>query len=116
MFDEILCNTPLPDDRVPPDTVFQTKSINSGQDRYTITKQGRLIFHKVTYDMTQGRLVPASQQDIDMDYHGTIIMRGGLPDKPIATYLLIFTRGSLEEIRDFDCLSDFEKARIGLWL
>jgi len=45
MFDEILCEWPLPDPEVQ-DHVFQTKDLLNMLDRYTITKEGRLIWHR----------------------------------------------------------------------
>jgi hypothetical protein len=47
MFDEIKCEYPLPDPEVQ-DHVFQTKDFENLMERYTITKEGRLIFNQTT--------------------------------------------------------------------
>ena len=61
MFDEIRCDYPLPDREVQAH-VFQTKSLDSGLDKYTISRDGRLILHHVRYES-----VPAEERP----YYGT---------------------------------------------
>ncbi len=49
MYDDIKCEYPLPDKQVQ-NKVFQTKSLQCNLDSYTITKEGRLIWHKYRYE------------------------------------------------------------------
>jgi hypothetical protein len=49
MFDELNCEYPLPDAEVQ-DKLFQTKSLECLMERYTISRDGRLIHHKVRYE------------------------------------------------------------------
>lgn len=93
MFDELKCLYPLPDDEVQ-DQWFQTKNLECLMDRYTITKDGRLILHKVRYELVPeeerkyygtpewdesplaqmlGMLRSVPVGDIDLQYHGEII-------------------------------------------
>jgi hypothetical protein len=57
LFDKLKCLYPLPDPEVQ-DQWFQTKSLNKLMDRYTITQDGRLILHKVRYE-----LVPEEERE-----------------------------------------------------
>lgn len=61
MFDEIKCEYPLPDEEMQNET-FQTKDFHNAMDHYTITKEGRLIWHKTRYEE-----VPEKERK----YHGT---------------------------------------------
>ena len=49
MYDDIKCEYPLPDRQVQ-NKIFQTKSLQNNFDSYTITKEGRLIWHKYIYE------------------------------------------------------------------
>ena len=61
MFDYIRCEYPLPDTEVQ-EQVFQTKSLDSALERYTITRDGRLILHQVRYE---------SVPEAERRYYGT---------------------------------------------
>lgn len=50
MFDEVHCEADLPPGHPETNRDFQTKSLASCLDRFTITKEGRLIFHAVRYE------------------------------------------------------------------
>ena len=50
MFDELKCDYPLPD-AVVQEATFQTKSLECIMDSYTITQDGRLVLHRVRYEM-----------------------------------------------------------------
>lgn len=54
MFDYITCLYPLPDQDFnvvwPENDPFQTKSLECDMDHYTITRDGRIIHHKVRYE------------------------------------------------------------------
>jgi hypothetical protein len=92
LFDEIKCNFPLPDltneEAWVQDATFQSKSLDPSMDTYTITKEGRLLLHRVTWDIISPeerenkndkfpilKSVPGG--DIDMEYHGDIFFYFG---------------------------------------
>jgi hypothetical protein len=126
MFDELICEYPLPDgavDRDVQEALFQTKSLDCTLDRYTITKDGRLILHKARYESvpeeerpyygtpeweespflrTAGSLKSVPVGDVAVPYHGYIRFYtyvGKHPDGELFEYLAKFTDGRLEEIR-----------------
>ena len=96
MFDDVKCNYPLPE--IKSGVEFQTKSFGDGitggfMDNYTITEEGRLIFHKVAWETVPeeerpywgkpewkknplmqvcGSIKTVPICDEDMDYHGLI--------------------------------------------
>jgi hypothetical protein len=119
MFDDIRCEAALPDDRFPPGHWFQTKSLNCSRDRFTITREGRLIFHKHRYEsgpdweVLPGVMIPGGEAvhvaDIDMDYHGDINFCDALPDLTVVDYVARFTNGKLEWIRPYESLSELHK-------
>lgn len=122
MFDELICEYPLPDSQVQEET-FQTKSLDCTMDRYTITKDGRLILHKVRYEpvpeeerpyygtpewdkspflQVMGSLQSVPVGDVAIPYHGYIRFYTYLDQHPageLFEYLAKFTNGRLEEIR-----------------
>lgn len=91
MFDHITCEYPLPDKEVQ-DEVFQTKSMERHMDDYVITKEGRLVWHRIRYESVPeeerpyygtndwddplfrmiGSMRSVPVADIDMHEHGTI--------------------------------------------
>jgi hypothetical protein len=109
LFDEIRCDYPLPDDRVPQDTVFETKCLECGLEEHTITAQGRLILHrkhqkKAGTHVRLGRPWPKYEvdfvEDVDLDFHGDIEIYGSRPGKKkLASYIVRFTHGTVEYIR-----------------
>jgi hypothetical protein len=122
MFDELTCEYPLPDGEVQED-LFQTKSLDCTLDHYTITKDGRLILHKVRYesvpeeerpyDGTSEWKEPTASQlmgslrsvpvgDVVIPYHGYIRFYtyvGKHPAGELFEYLAKFTDGRLVEMR-----------------
>jgi hypothetical protein len=126
MFDELTCEHPLPDENVDKEVqeaLFQTKSLDCTMDRYTITKDGRLILHKVRYESVPeeerpyygtpewedsplakmiGFLKPIPLGDVAIPYHGYLRFYtyvGKHLDDELFEYLAKFTNGRLEEIR-----------------
>ena len=126
MFDELICEYPLPDGDVDKDVqeaIFQTKSLDCAMDRYTITKDGRLTLHKIRYESVPeeerphygtlewqdsplakmtGFLKPIPLGDVTIPYHGYLRFYtyvGKHPDDELFEYLAKFTDGRLEEIR-----------------
>jgi hypothetical protein len=117
MYDEVICEYPLPDDKEPLRRQFQTKNLHRLLDRYTITKQGRLIHHRVRYvaeeTPAEGRfgfqMVPVEQKDIDMDFHGDIRL-SGMKDNTPCDYVVRFTHGALEWIRPIENFTEEQLA------
>jgi hypothetical protein len=83
MFDYIRCEYPLPDPEYQ-DLDYQTKSLDRQLNSYTITEDGRLLWHYVQYEIIPEhqrepplsppvfREVEGSREDIEMLFHGTI--------------------------------------------
>lgn len=91
MFDEIKCEYSLPEAALQ-DVLFQTKSLDRLMDRYTITRDGRLIHHTVRYELIPeaarpfygkpewekpllqfcGMFKGVSTGDVEVPYHGDI--------------------------------------------
>src|SRR5262249_28593710 len=105
MFDDVKCDVLLPDDRVPPGSWLQTKSLYCCLYKFTITAEGRLVFHKYRDEYEGDREVRPSVllphyrcvhvEDIDMDYHGDISMGALAQDGSFAEYVARFTHGQL---------------------
>jgi hypothetical protein len=98
MFDEVICELPLPDGWKHP--VFQTKDFEDPYlDKYVIRADGRLIRKKPWYECE-------IKADTDMNYHGLLRFYSyeGDPndDTPIEyrwhEYEAKFTDGALQEI------------------
>lgn len=124
MFDELKCEAPLPDDAVQEKT-FQTKSLNCVLDRYTITQDGRLILHKVRYEVVPeeerkyygtpewdekpfvrifGMLRSIPVGDVEIRYHGDITFYTSLGSRKDGDYEWFeyqarFIEGRLQWIR-----------------
>ena len=124
MFDEIKIEYKMPDSEIQNET-FQTKSLENMMDNYTITEEGRLIFHKHHYEEVPeeerpyygkpewdesktlfkfiGSMKSVHDEDIDMQYHGILeihTMLGGFnsDDSEWFSYSLKFTDGTLINI------------------
>lgn len=123
MFDDLKCEYPLPDADVQ-DRTFQTKSLECLMDRYTITREGRLILHKVRYEYVPeeereyygtpewdekpfvrifGMLRSIPVGDVDMAYHGDITFYTSLGSREEGDfewfeYKARFTEGRLQWI------------------
>ena len=82
MFDEVLCEYELPAGLGLTNRNFQTKSLFCVLGRFTITREGRLIYHPVRYmmapDTPQGpfgkMLDSVPEPDVDTHYHGDILL------------------------------------------
>jgi hypothetical protein len=124
MFDELKCEYPLPDAAVQEET-FQTKSLNRVMDRYTITQEGRLILHKVRYEVVPeeereyygtpewdekpfvrifGMLRSIPVGDVEIPYHGDIAFYTSTGSREEGDfewfeYQARFTEGRLQSIR-----------------
>jgi hypothetical protein len=123
MFDDLKCEYPLPDPEVQ-DKWFQTKDFNCHMDKYTITKEGRLIWHQTRYEDVpeeerpnygkpawdgflgkfQGSIRAVPVADIDMQYHGVVNFYTSSGDYKKQDFVwyeyeAIFTHGQVEEIR-----------------
>ncbi|MBA3692102.1 MAG: hypothetical protein H0X49_13130 [Acidobacteria bacterium] len=91
MFDYLKCEYPLPDSTVQNET-FQTKSLDKVLGDYTITADGRLILHAVSYESVPeeerpyydkpewkkpfgkicGSLTSSPTGDVEIAYHGDV--------------------------------------------
>jgi hypothetical protein len=120
MFDDIKCNYPIPDGRVPPGSWFQTKSLYCCLDKFTITAEGWLIFHRRQHqldgeqEIRPGVRFPQYKlthvEDIDMGYHGDIRISALLLNGSFADYVVRFTHGNVEGIRPYDELSEIHQS------
>ena len=122
MFDEIRCDYPLPDSEVQAQ-VFQTKSLDNALDRYTITRDGRLILHHVRYesvpeeerpyyDTPEWETNPVARSfgcmravpigDVEIPHHGDIIFHTSIgegKDHNRFEYRVRFTEGQVQWIK-----------------
>jgi hypothetical protein len=116
MFDDVYCEADLPPGHPESERSFQTKSLGNCLDRFTITKEGRLILHSVRYESSGDRgdglfsmrmtAIPAG--DVDTEFHGDIRLLGGAEDR-LVEYVARFTHGTLEWIRPLSELSEMQK-------
>lgn len=120
MYDDVICEYDLPHEvNEPSDREFQTNSLYRLLERYTITREGRLIQHFVRYEYkdTEGdalfpfRAIPIDQKDIDMEFHGDIRLNGENNDKA-RDYIVRFTHGTVEWIRPIERFSEQQRALI----
>lgn len=115
MYDDVTCEMPMPDGRDMVKDSFQTKSLWNCMDRFTITAGGRLIFNKRKYYLpgekdAEGKpRGPEHVADIDMDYHGDILILGSAMDGSYLSYAVRFTHGMVEWIRPFDSLPELHR-------
>lgn len=104
MFDDVHCEADLPPGHPESEREFQTKSLFSCLDRFTITKEGRLILHKCRYESIEdaGAGLPSMAcipvGDVDTEFHGDIILVSTIRDR-FVEYVARFTHGTLEWIR-----------------
>lgn len=119
LFDEVHCEAALPAGHPENARDFQTKSLDSCMDSYTITRSGRLILHLRKYEPDEdvtSMLFPnmklVSQKDIDTEYHGDIVLVSTLRDWNI-DYVARFTHGNLEWIHVCDRLAIQDRGMFG---
>lgn len=107
MFDEIVCEYPLPSHLELQDAVFQTKDLDCTLARNTITKDGRLRIEVWEYvyrdDPTAAFgfvLDRKNWQEVYLDdYHGDLYFYGNKhTDDPLITFRARFTEGQLTSI------------------
>ena len=123
MFDEIRMEYPVPDSEVQ-DHWFQTKDFHCIMDRYTVSKDGRLIHHKVRYERATEQsdadkssserdkkpiwewpsLVEVPLGDEDINYHGdiriiTCLESDDSDDRISYQYLVRFTEGIVQWVK-----------------
>lgn len=111
MFDTIRCEMRMPDRQQVLECYFQTKSLWCSMDLFTITAEGRLIYHKRRYfeASDEKALSPVHVADIDLDYHGDIEIHGVTLDSVFLRYAVRFTHGTVEWIRNFDDLPEIHQ-------
>jgi hypothetical protein len=110
-FDYVTFELPAPDGRQVKPKSFQTKSLWSTSDQFTVTATGRLILHKRRYENGDWKN-PIHVADIDMDYHGDLVIHGDAADGHCVDYAIRFTHGTVEWIRPLESLSELHQ----LWL
>jgi hypothetical protein len=82
MYDDVTCEHPLPGEPKPKDNHFQTKDLDCLMDRYTITRDGRLLKKKA-----------------EVQFHGMLNFYTYTDDDMWFEYDAKFTDGRLIEIR-----------------
>ena len=112
MYDEVECAADLPDEFLIAGLSFQTKSLYRSLDRFSITKEGRLVLHACRYEHTgQDGWIPLMTriptEDVDLDFHGDIRLMTS--EGEIREYAVRFTHGRLEWVRPFADLSEAEQ-------
>lgn len=122
MFDYLQCDLPMPDGREVTKDGFQTKSLWCSMDRFTITRQGRLIYHRCRYEpgpdreIKPGIMCPQYERvamgDVNMDYHGDLAIHGTAANDEFLRYVVRFTHGEVEWIRQFEELPEIHR----IWL
>jgi len=116
MFDTVLIEYDWPDDIE--DNSFQTKDLENMMDNYTITEEGRLIFHKCHMEevpeeerpyygkpewdtnpifQIMGCMNSVFDEDVDMNFHGILEVYNLIGDEWFS-YNLKFTDGILVDI------------------
>lgn len=118
MFDDIQCLVPLPDGRFPTGTWFQTKSFDPSMNKFSITAEGRLVYHKYRYepgvqehpaDPSLSLYTSVHEADINMEYHGDVRIYTSTTENEFYEYVARFTHGTLEWIRPYDSKSEMHK-------
>lgn len=104
MFDTVYCDYPLPDPGVQ-ENEFQTKSLESLMERYTITRAGRLVQHVELRESREDKSVPwgftmevVDAWDEDTGFHGEIEFYDYVEGTSY-TYRARFSEGQLQELK-----------------
>ena len=116
MYDEVLCECELPAGLGLTHRNFQTKSLCRALGRFTITKEGQLIYHPVRYVMAPGapegpfgkRVDSVPEPDVDTHYHGNILLTD-TGEGELIQLVARFTHGQLEWLRPVSELSEAER-------
>src|SRR5215813_13104637 len=106
MYDEVFCEYELLAGLGLTNRNFQTKSLGRALGRFTITKEGRLIYHPVRYVMATdapegpfGKMLDSvPEPDMDTNYHGDILLTD-TGEGELIELVARFTHGQLEWLR-----------------
>lgn len=96
LFDTIRCEYPLPV-AAHQGLEFQTKGLDCGMERYTITPDGRLIRHS-----RGGMFAKGPCRDIEWPVHGDVEFYTSDSDRNWIEYIARFTHGRVEWIRTLE--------------
>lgn len=115
LFDTIRWQARFPDSRLGAQPVFQTYSLGRGMGRYTVTEEGRLLYHSVRDALfSEAATVNARRPStpggalcpgIDLEYHGDLLLHPLTESPPAVEYAARFTQGILEWVRPLADLS-----------
>jgi len=121
IYSTIRCEYPLPDPAFQ-DHLFQTKAFDGLMDRYTISRDGRLILHAVAHEFIppeerpnygtpewnspwgrwEGACRPVPVGDVEIPYHGDLEFFAFISSthgaRQLVEYRATFIRGRLQEI------------------
>jgi hypothetical protein len=102
LFDTLECDFPLPDPEYQ-DLEFQTKDLECFMERYSITRDGRLLKHargRVLGDGDQLRL----EHDVELPVHGVLLIYAADPgtDHGLIEYRVRFTHGRVERVERWE--------------
>jgi hypothetical protein len=114
-FDTIRWHARFPDSTLGAQPVFQTYSLGRGMNRYTVTEEGRLLYHPVR-DIFFGETetAPARRSSspggalspgIDLEFHGDLLLHPLTESQSAVEYAARFTQGILEWVRPLADLS-----------
>lgn len=109
LYDTVVFEGDLPEGMKPSDHGFETKSLFRMMDQFTVTREGRLIHNTARYVVDTShpdglhRMVPVEKLDIDMQFHGDIVLTS-FEVNSYADHVLRFTHGTLEWIRPIEAL------------
>jgi hypothetical protein len=114
MFDDIHCEADLPEGHPEGYRDFQTKSLGSCMNHYTITKDGRLMLHRYHVEELEDdpeapeeeplrrllfrRTKSTRLEDLDTEFHGDFDFYDYIEGQQYE-YVARFTHGKLEWIR-----------------
>lgn len=95
MFDDVVCEVPLPDGK--PGKYFQTKTFDAPYlEKYTITAEGRLFKDDPWWERPKG----AEPKPEDMNFHGVLNFYDyNTETKEWREFNAIFEHGQLERIQ-----------------
>ena len=104
MFDTVVCQYPLPDTDLREHS-FQTKSLDSVLEHYTITPAGRLVYHAERRELQEDKSAPlgfymqvVDVWDEDTEFHGELEIHDSVAGVWYE-YLVYFADGQVGEIK-----------------
>jgi len=112
MFDYVECAADLAGHPPIAGGKFQSRSLYRVLGRFTITSEGRLIYHAVRYESTGPakplpRMVAIPEEDIELTFHGDILLTA--EEGELEEYVVRFTHGVVEWVRPFEEFSEAER-------